>query len=368
MQRFSFHSVIRRCRWGIAPMLVGMFLAGAIPRGSHISCLGSHLPLAPAAGLPQTSKPTEKKKPTPPGEEAGDVVKLSSELVVLDVTVTDPKNQPVADLDKDQFVVFENDVKQEIAFFAREEYPASIGLLLDTSGSMKKKLPKVIAAAKSLIRQSHPQDEFFLVEFKGDAELVEDFTEDVRLIEEALDSLVASGQTALLDALYLSVEHAQSKGKHRRKAIIVVSDGEERDSYYKRDQVLDALRQSDVQVFAIGFPEGLGEYAIFHQTESRRLSSQEKKARKLLEDISRISGGRAFFPESLDELDAIAQTIARELRTQYVIGYYPTAPQRDGTWRAVRVEVVPDKQRGKLIARTRSGYYATPQPSIRPDR
>lgn len=366
MYRVRFHS-LTRCCWGLALSLSSALLAGPFANGSPISHCGPHSPLASAAVLPQTNKQAEKKKPTT-GEEAGDVVKLSSELVVVDVTVTDEKNQPVADLDKDRFVVFENGVQQEIAFFAREEYPASIGLVLDTSGSMKKKLPKVITAAKSLIRQSHPQDEFFLVEFKGEAELLEDFTEDARLIEDALDSLVASGQTALLDAVYLSVQHAHSKGKHRRKAIVVVSDGEERDSYYKRDQVIEALRRSEVQVFAIGFPEGLGEYAIFHQTESRRLSSQEKKARKLLEDVSRISGGRAFFPESLDELEPIAQTIARELRTQYVIGYYPTNPQRDGSWRAVRVEVLPDKQRGKLIARARSGYYATPEPAPRPDR
>ncbi len=325
------------------------------------------IPAVPGVSEPHPPQANTQKKRIPPGEEAGDVIKLSGELVVLDVTVTDSKNQPVADLEKDRFVVFENDVKQEIAFFAREEYPASIGLLLDTSGSMKKKLPKAIGAAKSLIRQSHPQDEFFLVEFKGEAELLEDFTDDVRLIEDALDSLVASGQTALLDAVFLSVQHAQTKGKHRRKAIIVISDGEERDSYYKRDDILEAVRQSDVQVFAIGFPEGLGEYSIFRQTESRRLSGQEKKARKLLDDVSRASGGRAFFPESLDELEAIAHAIARELRTQYIIGYYPTNSERDGSWRAVRVDVVPDKQHGKLVARTRSGYYAKPQPAARPN-
>jgi len=198
--------------------------------------------------------------------------------------------------------------------------------------------------------------------------LLQDFTNDLEEIEDALDNMIASGQTALLDAVYLAVEHAQKHGKYRRKAIVVVTDGEERDSYYTRDQVLQALRQSEVQVYAIGFPQGLGEAAIFQQTESRRMSSQEKKARKLLEEVAQVSGGRAFFPESLDELDSIASTIASELRMQYALGYYPTNSQRDGSWRTIRVEVVPDKVHGKLVARTRSGYYATKPPSEPPQR
>lgn len=302
--------------------------------------------------------PSQRPQPQPRGEEAGDVVALTAELVILDVTVVDRRNHAVADLEKDRFLVYENGVRQEIAFFSREETPVSLGLVLDTSGSMRRKLSRVIAAAKSLMRQSHPEDEYFLVAFKGEAELLEDFTQDVALIHDALDNLIASGQTALLDAIYLSVEHAQKYGKHRRKAIVVITDGEERNSYYTREQVLERLRGSEVQVYAVGFTEGLGEAAIFRQTESRRLSGQEKKARKLLEDLARESGGRAFFPQSLDELDTIASTIARELRTQYAIGYYPSHPERDGSWRTVRVEVLSDKERGPLTARTRAGYYA----------
>jgi len=319
---------------------------------------------------PQQGPPSEgqRKKNEPPsrGEEAGDVVALTAELVILDVTVVDRRNHVVADLEKDRFLVYENGVRQEIAFFSREETPVSLGLVLDTSGSMRRKLSKVVAATKSLMRQSHPEDEYFLVEFKGEAELLEDFTQDVSLIHDALENLIASGQTALLDAIYLSVEHAQKYGKHRRKAILVVTDGEERNSYYTREQVLERLRGSDVQVYAIGFTEGLGEAAIFQQTESRRLSGQEKKARKLLEELARESGGRAFFPQSLEELDTIASTIARELRTQYTIGYYPSNPERDGSWRAVRVEVSPDKERGPLMARTRAGYYALKKGAAKP--
>ncbi len=324
----------------------------------------------PFALWPQQVPPAEgqRKKSVPQsrGEEVGDVVALTAELVILDVTVVDRRHHVVADLEKDRFTVYENGVRQEIAFFSREETPVSLGLVLDTSGSMRRKLGKVIAAAKSLMRQSHPEDEYFLVEFKGEVELLEDFTRDVSLIHDALDNLIASGQTALLDAIYLSVEHAQKYGTHRRKAILVVTDGEERDSYYTREQVLERLRGSDVQVYAVGFTEGLGEAAIFRQTESRRLSGQEKKARKLLEELARESGGRAFFPQGLDELETIASTIARELRTQYAIGYYPSSPERDGSWRTVRVEVTPDKERGPLTARTRAGYYAPKKDAAKP--
>ncbi|MCS6817872.1 MAG: VWA domain-containing protein [Blastocatellia bacterium] len=315
---------------------------------------------------PSAQGAQKKGEPQSRGEEVGEVVALTAELVILDVTVVDRRNHVVADLGKERFAVYENGVRQEIAFFSREETPVSLGLVLDTSGSMRRKLNKVVAAAKSLMRQSHSEDEYFLVEFKGQAELLEDFTQDVSLIHDALDNLIAGGQTALLDAVYLSVEHAQKYGKHRRKAILVVTDGEDRNSYYTREQVLERLRGSEVQVYVVGFTEGLGEATIFRQTESRRLSGQEKRARKLLEELARESGGRAFFPQSLDELDAIASAIARELRTQYAIGYYPSNPERDGSWRTVRVEVISDKERGPLTARTRAGYYAVRKAAAKP--
>jgi len=327
-------------------------------RGSFLSVWGLVAALSVSVSFSAWPQSSGQRGAKPRGEDTGDIVSLTAELVLLDVTVVDRRNHVVPNLEKDRFVVYENGVRQEIAFFSREEAPVSLGLVLDTSGSMRRKLSKVIAAAKSLMRQSHPEDEYFLVEFKGEAELVEDFTRDVTLIHDALDNIVAGGQTALLDALYLSLEHAQKYGKHRRKAIVLITDGEERNSYYTRDQVLEQLRRSDVQVYAVGFTEGLSEAAIFRQTESRRISGQEKKARKLLEELARESGGRAFFPQSLEELDTIASTIARELRTQYALGYYPSSPERDGSWRSVRVEVLPDKDRGSLTARTRAGYYA----------
>jgi len=231
-------------------------------------------------------------------------------------------------------------------------------------------LNTVIAAALRLIRESHQDDEVFIIEFKSEAELVQDFTKNVDEIEDALQDLVAHGQTALLDAVYLAVEHAQKHGKHRRKAVVLITDGEERDSYYTEKQVMEALRESDAQVYIIGFTQGLDmdRYNIFKGTGKRRIGRREKRARNLLEELAQVSGGRVFYPENLSELDPIAQTIARELRTQYIVGYYPTNAQRDGTWRSVRVDINPDEKGNKRIARTRSGYYATASPDAKKPR
>jgi Ca-activated chloride channel family protein len=327
------------------------------PKGLLVLVLALLLPIQPV----RSQKPDGQQPPKgqqPRQQDPKPDVELKAELVELPVTVVDQKNQVVSDLDKSRFVVYEDNNKQEVSLFSREETPVSLGLVLDTSGSMKKKLSKVIAAAKSLVRQSHPRDEYFVIEYKEEAELIEDFTSEIGLISDALDNMIASGPTALLDAVYLSVDHAQKRGRNQRKAVLLVTDGEERDSYYKRDQVFELLRKSEVQVYVIGFPQGLGEAKIFVETESKRLNKDEKRARKLVEELAQVSGGRAFFPQSLDELDPIAATIARELRLQYIIGYTPSNSQRDGTWRTVRIEVTPDKQRGKLTARTRAGYYA----------
>ncbi|MBI3951585.1 MAG: VWA domain-containing protein [Acidobacteria bacterium] len=309
--------------------------------------------------VPPPAKPSPTQTSTPQ-QRMPDTVELSSELVALDVAVVDQANHPVSTLKQEDFTVYEDNVRQRISFFSEEEAPASIGLVIDTSRSMAPKLNEVIAAALRLIRESHQEDEFFVVEFKAEAELIQDFTKNIDEIEDALNDLVAHGQTALLDAVYLSVQHAQKHGKHRRKAVVLITDGEERDSYYTEKQIMEALRESDVQVYVIGFTQGLDadRYNIFRGTGKRKLGRREKRARNLLDDLAEVTGGRAFYPESLSQLDPIAQTIARDLRTQHIIGYYPTNAERDSTWRSVRVEVKPDAKGNKRIARARSGYYA----------
>ncbi len=321
--------------------------------------------LHPESSSPSTSQSTSTPDLPAPQErrkdEQSEVINLRGELVNLDVVVVDRENRVYPDLEKTNFTVYENGVKQQLSLFNKEESPISLGLVIDTSKSMSKKLNKVIASAKSLIAQSHPGDEYFLIDFTTESELTVDFTHESKEVADALDDLVASGGTALLDAVYLAVGHAHQQGKFRRKAIVVITDGDERDSYYSRDKVLQSLKETDVQVFAIGFPENLDNYgySVFKGTGETHRGKYEKRARRLLDDLAQVSGGRAFFPESLDQLAGIASTIAHELRTQYILGYYPTNTLRDGTWREVRVEVRSDKHQEKLIARTRPGYYAS---------
>jgi Ca-activated chloride channel homolog len=275
---------------------------------------------------------------------------IGAELVELAVSVTDKANRPIFDLTKDKFAVAEDGVPQQIAFFNKEEAPISLGLVIDTSGSVRTKLETVVQAVTNLIRSNKPQDEVAVVEFKSQIELLEEFTTDERDVEDALGDLVAYGQTALLDAILLSGDYVQKEGRHRRKALLVVTDGLEKGSYYSYDQVAERVKQLDVRLYFIGFTKDLD------QTGSIFRKSPKKNAEALLTKLAEDSGGRAYFPADLAELGPISDEIARDLRTIYALSYYPTNDKRDGTFRKVAVRVVGDS---KFAVRTRTGYYAT---------
>ncbi len=278
-------------------------------------------------------------------------IKLDTDLVLLDVTVVDPNNNPVFDLKKEDFSVFEDKIKQNIEGVSREEVPISFGLVIDTSGSMRSKLQTISDAALDLIKQMRDDDEAFVSQFKAEPELVQDFTSDRRELEDALGELFTSGGTALLDAIIATSDYAQEKGKQRRKALVVISDGLEKNSSVKEKEVMEAIKENEVQVYLVGF--------IDEDDDSKSFfgKSPAKKAKDLLQRLADDSGGRAFFPKDLSEMPAIAARIAKDLRTQYVVSYYPTNDKRDGTFRKVNVMVNQPSNR-KLIARTRQGYYA----------
>ncbi|MBO0800941.1 MAG: VWA domain-containing protein, partial [Blastocatellia bacterium] len=283
-------------------------------------------------------------------------IKLDTDLVNLDVTVVDQNNQPVFDMKKEDFSVFEDKVKQNIDSVSREEIPLSFGIVVDTSGSMRAKLQTVTDAADDLIKQMKEADEAFISQFKAEPELVQDFTSDKRELEEALGELFTSGGTALLDAIIATADYAQEKAntrdvQRRRRALIVITDGLEKNSTVKEKEVLEALKEDEVQVYLVGF--------VDEDEEGKSLfgRSTSKKAKDLLSRLAEDSGGRAFFPKELSEMKAIANQIAKDLRTQYIISYYPTNEKRDGTFRTVKV-MVDQKGNRKLIARARNGYYA----------
>jgi Ca-activated chloride channel homolog len=283
-------------------------------------------------------------------EPGGEVIKIETELVQLDVTVIDQNNNPVFSLNKEDFTVYEDRVKQAINSLSREEVPISFGIVVDTSGSMRPKLQTVSDAARDLIKQMRADDEAFIAQFKAESEMVREFTDDKRELDKAIEQLFTSGGTALLDAIIATSDYAQEKGKRRRKAIIVMSDGLEKNSLVKEREVINAIKENEVQLYMVGFLE---------EDESRSFfgKSATKKAQELLVRLAEDSGGLAFFPKDLSEIPAIAARIAKDLRTQYIISYYPSNSLRDGTFRAVRVDVNSNNKR-KLIARTRQGYYA----------
>jgi Ca-activated chloride channel homolog len=278
------------------------------------------------------------------------VIKVDTDLVLLDVTVIDQNNTPIMGLKKEDFSVYEDKVKQAIESVSREEVPVSFGLVIDTSGSMKSKLQTVSDASILLIKQMRNDDEAFVASFKAEAELVQEFTDDKRELEDAIGDLYTSGGTALLDAIIATADYAQEKGKRRRKALVVVSDGIEKNSSSKEKEVLEAIKEDEVQVYLVGFIDEEEESSFFGK-------SPAKKAKDLLSRIADDSGGRAYFPKDVGEIPAVAAQIAKDLRTQYVVSYYPANDKRDGTFRNIQVGVNLVGGR-KLIARTRRGYYA----------
>lgn len=312
----------------------------------------------PAPGT--TNTPAEQQDPAQDVDE-DDVVKVDTSLVNLNVRVIDRANRPVNDVRQEEFKVFEDGVPQQIFSFTRAEVPISYGLVVDNSGSMKSQLEKVVDATRTIIQQNKPGDETFLERFVGSDEIaiLQDFTANQEDLFDALDKMhTEGGQTAVLDAVYLAAEHV---GKHkkgdalsdkRRRALILVTDGEDRSSFYKQAELFEFLRENDVQIYIIGFVNELDSQGGFIRKSSK------DKAVNLLNKLATETGGRAFYPNSLSELPAIANEITKDLRTQYVVSYSPTNKRRDGTFRKVNVRIEDTGKRDKRIAVTRPGYTA----------
>lgn len=319
--------------------------------------------VAPELGAPPPA-PILKPKPTPePRDEDFDkdtILKINTDLVTLNVRVIDRNNRPINNVRQNDFHVFEDGVSQPIESFSREEVPISYGLAIDTSGSLRSQLQAVIDAGKTIINSNKPTDETFLVRFisSDKIETVQDFTLSKDLLMDGLDSLyVEGGQTAIIDAVYLTAEHVAEYKKgddsdRRRRALIVITDGEDRASFYSQEKLFARLREEDVQIFVIGFVRELDKDGGLIRKSPR------EKAVSLINKLATETGGRAFFPEALSELPGIANEIIRDLRTQYVLAYNPTNKQRDGSFRAIRVTVEDVNSSDKRIALTRNGRLA----------
>jgi Ca-activated chloride channel family protein len=319
--------------------------------------------IAPQLGEPPPA-PVLKPKPTPTPEEPeideSSTIVVNTELVTLNVRVIDRNNRPINNVRENEFHVFEDGVPQPIESFTREEVPISYGLAIDTSQSLRSQIQAVIDAGKTIVNSNKPGDETFLVRFisSDKIETMQDFTANKDLLLDGLDDLyVEGGQTAIIDAVYLSAEHVAEYKKsddsdRRRRALIVITDGEDRSSFYSQEKLLARLREEDVQIYVIGFVEELDKEGGLIRKSTR------EKAVNLLNKLATETGGRAFYPQSLAELPQIANDIVRDMRTQYVVAYNPTNKSRDGSFRSIKVAVDDASSRDKRIALTRNGRIA----------
>ena len=313
---------------------------------------------APNAQPPKSdAQPPKKKEPQRQGaeveqqQEKGVVERIDTDLVLLDVAVIDQAGKSIMNLNKEEFAVYENKVLQPIESVDRIDVPLSLGIVIDTSGSMRTKLQVVSDSALTLVKQMKDDDEAFVAQFKAEAELLRDFTRDKRELEDGLNELFTGGGTALLDAIIATADHAQQKGRQRKKALVVITDGVEKNSSFKEKEVTKAIQEDDVQVYLVGIlDESDDGGSLFGK-------SATKKAKDLLIRIAEDSGGRAFFPKDASEMPAVMAQVAKDLRSQYVVGYSPTNDKKDGTFRTVKVVATPKDNR-KLIVRTRQGYTA----------
>ncbi len=311
----------------------------------------------------QTETPTPQKSPSPtptPVEDEGTIT-IETELVNLNVRVIDRNNRPINSLRKEDFKIFEDNVPQEIEAFSKAEVPTNYALVIDNSGSLRMQLDKVIEASKIIINTNKPDDETSVIRFvsSSNIEIAQEFTSNKSDLTDALDNLyIQGGQTAIIDAVYLAAQRVDEYEKSRnpndkkRRALILVSDGEDRDSFYNEQQLFELLRESEVQIYAIGFVNELSKEGGFIS------KSPQTKAKSFLERLAKETGGKVYFPNALSELNGIASDIASELRTQYLISYYPTNTEKDGSFRTIKVNVTDGPNKEKRIALTRSGRKA----------
>ena len=306
---------------------------------------------APSQPTQSQPSPAPQSPPTAgqqqvPNEDGTYVLRRDVDEVLLHATVVDDKQHIITDLDKSAFTVFEDGKPQTIISFRHEDIPVAMGILIDNSGSMREKRAKVNRAALNLVRASNPQDEIFVVNFNDEYYLDQDFTNDLLLLKAALEKIDAKGGTALYEAAVASAEHLKRNARLERKVLFIVTDGEDNASRETLEQAVKQLQQENgPSVYAIGI---LGD------------EEHPKRAKRALEIMTQRTGGLAFFPKTLDEVDEISRQVAHDIRNQYTIGYKPTNPRSSGGFRQIRVEAKV-KGHNKLVVRTKSGYYAGTQ-------
>ncbi len=277
------------------------------------------------------------------------VFRAETRLVVLHASVVDRNGKLVTTLPQKAFKVYENGVEQQLKIFRREDVPVSLGLVIDNSGSMKPRREQVEAAALNLVKASNPEDQVFIVNFNDEAYLDAPFTHSMEKLEEGVSRIDSRGGTAMRDAISMSIDYMKEEGKLDKKVILAVTDGDDNASSVTLEELVRKAQQSEVLIYTIGL---LNE-------EDRGAA---RRAERALKTISEASGGLAYFPKELTDVNQLALDVAHEIRNQYILGYTPSNTAMDGSYRQIRVTV---DGPNRPVARTRTGYYATAEPRAR---
>jgi len=334
-------------------------LRGYERRISLISFLGIIL-LAPCFGQSPVDdvhvNPRIQPAPTPNDDAINDPsikthtppIKSSVDLVLVPVTITDPMNRLVTGLDRDNFALFEGKDQQDIRHFSSEDAPISLGVIFDVSGSMSSKIERAREAVVEFFKTANPQDEFFMITFADKPEEISDFTQSVEQIQGKLIYSVPKGRTALLDAIYLGVSKMR-QAKYPKRAMLIISDGGDNHSRYTEGETKSLVKEADVLIYAVGI------YDRYMSTPEEQLGPA------LLNDVTELTGGRAFTIDNPNDLADVATKIGIELRNQYVLGYRPKNPAHDGKWRKIKVKLIPPKGLPPLRVYAKTGYYAPSQ-------
>lgn len=328
----------------LAPILL-LFAVGIIALSSSSEA---------QSGRPVQPLPMVSPTPSPQEVKEGDIVRVDTELVTLTATITDAKGRYRADLKQSDFTVYEDGVKQDLAYFnTGDRVPVSLGIIFDVSGSMEDKIEGVEDAVKHFVKSVASGDEIFLVRFSDDADLVQDFTDDRKRILRAIESLEPRGSTALYEAIQLGLQKV-IRGKHRKRALMLLTDGNDTASSISLETALSLAKKSEVIIYALGI--GHGEKGSFHALGGQ---SNDTVDMKVLRAFADVTGGNAYVLENAhedgrDRVDEAAEEVAAELKQQYTLGYYPKNKKHDGAYRQIVVEV---KDRS-LRVRAKRGYYA----------
>jgi VWFA-related protein len=330
-------------------VLVGLAIAacGAVVAAQQVPAPSTPVPpAAPASSAESAPASPDVQGPAGPAPQ-GPAFRASIDIVSLNVTVTDGANHYVTDLAQQDFSVFEDGIKQEVTFFSRRAQPIALSLLLDSSASMEDKLPTLQGAASNFVRRMKTQDIAQIVDFDSRVEVRQPFTGNQTELMSAVEQTAAGGSTSLHNAIYIALKElrkirAVSEEDVRRQALIVFSDGEDTSSLVSFDEVLDLAKRSETSIYAIALR------GVDTQTKGFR------EAEYVMKTLSQETGGRAFFPAKLDDLNGVYSQIADELASQYTIGYTSKNARRDGGWRRIIVQVT----RPNVTPRAKRGYYA----------